>query len=123
MDHLKKFQDPNNEIHLIVEFSRLSPMFTSTNTHNMTTTYKVGILIPKPVAFLAYLSFSPSGSLKVTLITKSSFFTEAHSILEWPTSITLEIEALLKNGIRELVECPQGSKPIGCKLMFRVKLN
>lgn len=34
-----------------------------------------------------------------------------------------EIEALLYNGIWELVKCPQQGKPIGFKWMFQVKLK
>ena len=42
---------------------------------------------------------------------------------EWKTTADSECDSLMANKIRELFKLPGGHKPIGCKLVFKVKHN
>lgn len=52
-----------------------------------------------------------------------SSFEQAHGIAHWDTAINNELEALKLNRTWDVVQLPQGKKPIGCKWIFRVKHN
>ena len=39
----------------------------------------------------------------------------------WKTAMNEEMKSLQKNEIRELVECPPGKKPVGCRWIYTVK--
>ena len=43
--------------------------------------------------------------------------------LFWKEAIKVEIDSILQNNTWELVDLPRGAKPIGCKWIFKKKLN
>lgn len=73
---------------------------------------------PKHVAFVTSL-----GGFQVTSQFEPASIIEALSLFEWLEYMTQHIEVLLKNGIWELVECPDGTKSISYKWVLRVKLK
>ena len=50
-------------------------------------------------------------------------FEEAVKSPQWRDAMTLEIQAIEKNGTWELTELPDGAKKIGVKWLFKTKLN
>jgi len=62
------------------------------------------------------------GSLNFSLTaTKPSTFVEAVEHDEWRKEMQCEYDAVIKNQIRKIVECPNYVKPIGCKWVYRIK--
>jgi hypothetical protein len=41
----------------------------------------------------------------------------------WKEAVRSEIDSIMSNGTREVVEHPYGCKPIGCKWVFKKKLR
>ena len=53
-------------------------------------------------------------------------FTKAISSFDafsWEQAIKIEIDSIKKNNTQTLVDLPQGTKPIGCKWIFKKKYN
>jgi hypothetical protein len=48
-------------------------------------------------------------------------FGEAASHDEWKESMQKEYDALIKNGTRKLVDLPFGTKPSGCRWVYKNK--
>jgi len=46
---------------------------------------------------------------------------KASTNLRWRAVMNKEIGSLLKNKTWELVDCPPGKKPVGCRWIFTVK--
>src|SRR5262249_42356784 len=49
--------------------------------------------------------------------------TASHEARHWKEAIKSEMDSILANGTWELVDLPLGSKPIGCKWIFKKKLK
>ena len=52
---------------------------------------------------------------------ESTSFKEATSHDEWKEAMQKEYDALIKNGTWKLVDPPYGTRPIGCKWVFKIK--
>ena len=48
-------------------------------------------------------------------------FEEASTLVEWKEAMQNEYDALIKNGTWKLVNPPVGTKPIGCKWVYKNK--
>eukprot|EP00253_Pinus_taeda_P033630 PITA_33630 len=59
--------------------------------------------------------------LKLPIDFESTSFKEATSHDEWKEAMKKKYDALIKNGTRNLVDPPLGTKPIGCKWVYKNK--
>jgi hypothetical protein len=41
----------------------------------------------------------------------------------WKDVVRSEMDSIMSNGTGEITDCPNGSKPIGCKWIFKKKLR
>ena len=51
---------------------------------------------------------------------------EAYSSLDadlWKEVVQSEMDSIMSNGTSEIVDCPYGYKPVGCKWVFKKKLR
>uniref|UniRef100_A0A803NL56 Reverse transcriptase Ty1/copia-type domain-containing protein n=1 Tax=Cannabis sativa TaxID=3483 RepID=A0A803NL56_CANSA len=83
-----------------------------TNVHPMITRAKSGI--SKPRLFFSVAAGTPA---------KSSNFREASKDPKWLAAMDTEVVALKSQGTWILVPPPSGFKVIGCKWVYRIKLN
>ncbi|CAN1140144.1 Retrovirus-related Pol polyprotein from transposon TNT 1-94 [Linum perenne] len=82
---------------------------------------------PHPIsAFTSFQNLSASHkhfSLSVTAITEPQTFDEAVKEECWRIAMQTELQALNDNQTWQIVDCPTGKKPVGCKWVFKVKLH
>lgn len=75
---------------------------------------------------VSYSRISPGYTSFLTMVdtlrTPSSY-EEAVKNQNWQEAMEEEMAALLKNGTWELVSCPQGKKPVGCRWIYTIKYN
>eukprot|EP00253_Pinus_taeda_P026206 PITA_26206 len=60
---------------------------------------------------------------KVLNIVEPSNYQEASQFKEWRVAMNEEMESILRNDTWDLVELPKNKIPIGCKWMFKQKMN
>jgi len=61
--------------------------------------------------------------LKVLNIVEPSNYKEASQFKEWRAAMNEEMESILRNDTWDLVELPKNKTPIGCKRLFKPKMN
>lgn len=54
---------------------------------------------------------------------KSTHYGEAIRDPRWVAAMEKELETLAKNNTWDIVELPKGKKEVGCKWVYKVKLN
>lgn len=59
--------------------------------------------------------------LNLSIDFKPTSFKEVPSHDEWKEAMQKEYDSLIKNGTRKLVDPPLGTKPIGCKWVYKNK--
>lgn len=59
--------------------------------------------------------------ISITALVEPMCFTKAHHLPEWRVTITDELNALLKNGMRSLVSLYPSQNMVGRKCIFRIK--
>jgi hypothetical protein len=60
---------------------------------------------------------------KVLNIVEPSNYKEASQFEEWRAAMNEEMESILRNDTWDLVELPKNKTPIGCKWLFKPKMN
>ena len=56
-------------------------------------------------------------------VVEPSSYREANQCTKWKTAMEQEYESILKNNTWELVELPEGKQTIGCKWLYKPKIN
>ena len=64
-----------------------------------------------------------SASVQETQSTEPDTVQEALNCSEWKEAMEQEIASLESNDVYELVDLPKGKKPVGCKWVFKRKIN
>lgn len=59
--------------------------------------------------------------ISITALVEPTCFTKAHHLPEWRVTITDELNALLKNGMRSLISLYPSQNMVGRKCVFRIK--
>ena len=52
-----------------------------------------------------------------------SSYKEANECSEWKTTMEQEYDSIIRNNTWELVELPRGKQTIGCKWLYKPKIN
>lgn len=76
--------------------------------------------------FLTYDRLSPSHKhfvLATSTLFEPKTFSQAISYPEWRLAMQSEISALEENNTWDLVPLPAGKHPVGCKWVYKLKLN
>jgi len=56
-------------------------------------------------------------------VVEPSSYKEANECREWKTTMEHEYESIIRNNTWELVELPKGKQTIGCKWLYKPKIN
>lgn len=79
----------------------------------------------RPINFDDYITYLNEADMDIRKCNDPTYCTESIVVIssQWNEATIDELDCMCKNDVSELAELPNGVKPVGCKWVFKTKLD